>query len=223
MSLLLLLMAPINYLMSQEVEIVDIQLVADVVVIRYDIFGTARPVDLELHFWDQISEEWVTCTSLDGDIQEVDEGIARIIVWSWEKQFRNMNASISEQDFKLELHEHESHTHRLLLGYHTRINAEWEFVGLQIGYAGSWGVYANISLEVYDGFGSLMAGITKRIIPGYRSNLHLYGGLGLGEVFDELQVETGILLHINRMYFTLGLTSEPVDGIGIGLGIGRSL
>lgn len=97
---------------------------------------------------------------------------------------------------------------KFMLAYSMGFNVDWDIynaVGISIGTLGNWGWYASFRIGGYveydDSFtGSIIGGATKRILnnPNYR--LHGYVGIGLGDYFDEFDVELGVTNVINNRW-----------------------
>ena len=99
-------------------------------------------------------------------------------------------------------------------------------LGFRAGTLGNWGYYGSIRIGYYDDFldsysGSVTAGATKRILNMPKYRLHGYAGLGIGDYFDEFDVEFGVSnVFNNRWVINFGFEYptyylDAVFGIGI--------
>ena len=115
------------------------------------------------------------------------------------------------------------YNNRFLLSYRA---SHFNLFGFTAGTLGKWGVYGSARIGVYDALlerlpGSLTGGITKSLFTTGKHRLHGYAGAGIGDYFNELDLEAGISgLLWNRLVLTLGLEypgyyTDLVFGIGI--------
>jgi hypothetical protein len=98
--------------------------------------------------------------------------------------------------------------------------------GFSAGTLKNWGAYGSVRLgyfnEIYESMeGSITAGITKHFFSSGKYRLHGYVGAGVGDFFDEFDVEGGITNIIgNRLKLTVGVEyptyyANLVFGVGI--------
>ena len=104
--------------------------------------------------------------------------------------------------------------------------SDYNMLGFSAGMLGNWGFYASFRYGGYDDlwmvtYGSVTGGVTKHFLTRGKYRLHGYAGAGVGDFFDELDIEAGLTNIIaNRLVLSAGIAyptwyAEVVIGIGI--------
>ncbi len=108
------------------------------------------------------------------------------------------------------------------IGYNGSFGYENQSLGWRIANMGKVGGFLAFSVDPQDtGVGTITGGPMIRLTPKQTYQIHYYFGTGIGDYFDEITFESGIIQNFGNLSLALGMNFETgVDETNFVFGFG---
>lgn len=202
-------------MIAQQVKMVSFETFGEKIIISYQLPNIDERFTVDVKVYCSVNDgEKFLLEYVKGDVgSEVIGGKETYkIYWSWKKQierFRNVQFDITADLVKMTDSPASLNHRKWYIGYNGSFGFEKQSLGWRIGYFKKIGGYAALSIEPDDpGVGTATLGVTLRLLDNRNTNLYGYFGTGIGDFFDELTVESGLIASFHGLSIAVGSNIE---------------
>jgi hypothetical protein len=213
---------------AQNVENIRVQPQSDKMIIYYEMPDLNERYVVDVSIWCSIEgKENFLLEFVEGDVGANIRGGKSLykVIWDKNRQVENLKNAQFFVLTKLVGMDSESELKsrgKIYIGYNGSFGFEKQSLGFRAGFFNKVGGYGALSIDPQDpGVGTITGGVTLRLLAREKASIHSYFGTGIGDFFDELTFESGIVAAYYGITIALGhnlefgvLESNFVAGFG---------
>ncbi|MCR9287312.1 MAG: hypothetical protein NXI23_08025 [Bacteroidetes bacterium] len=213
---------------AQNVENIRVQPQSDKMIIYYEMPDITERYVVDVSIWCSIEGgENFQLEFVQGDVGANIRGGKSVykVIWNKNRQVENLKNAQFFVHTKLVGMDRESELKgkgKIYIGYNGSFGFEKQSLGFRAGYFNKVGGYGALSIDPQDpGVGTITGGVTLRMFQNENTSFHGYTGAGIGDFFDEVTFEIGLVSSFYGVTIAIGgniefgvFESNFVAGVG---------